>query len=58
MTNNNSHILLVDDEPDILELLTITLSRLGHSAVCAENITKAKEQLQSYAFAVQPYELG
>jgi two-component system response regulator PilR (NtrC family) len=38
--------LIVDDEPDIRELLDITLSRMGVSCISAENLDQAKRQLQ------------
>jgi len=34
-------ILVVDDEPDLLELLELTLSRMGLDTVCAENVGDA-----------------
>jgi len=45
-----SHILIVDDEPDILELLAITIRRLHLTPVSAANITEAKELLSSQSF--------
>ncbi len=42
--------LIVDDEPDILELLDITLSRMGLDALSAGNITEAKELLGKHEF--------
>ncbi len=42
--------LIVDDEPDILELLDITLSRMGIDTVSAENITQAKKLLETHTF--------
>lgn len=46
--NKKSHsALVVDDEPDIRELLQLTLLRMGVEAKCAENITRAKELLNS-----------
>jgi two-component system response regulator PilR (NtrC family) len=38
--------LIVDDEPDILELLTITLGRMGIDTISAENLTTARQQLK------------
>lgn len=43
-------VLIVDDEPDILELLSLTLSRMGVTNHCAENVQQAKELLQGYRF--------
>lgn len=42
--------LIVDDEPDIRELLELTLDRMGIQAHSAENIESAKALLQSKAF--------
>ena len=38
---NNNSILIIDDEPDIRELLVITLSRMGLDTQCAEDYTSA-----------------
>lgn len=49
--NKVKHIaLIVDDEPDIRELLDITLSRMDIDSVSAENITQAKDLLSSNNF--------
>jgi len=37
----NKTILIIDDEPDIRELLVITLSRMGLETQCAEDYTSA-----------------
>jgi two-component system response regulator PilR (NtrC family) len=42
--------LIVDDEPDILELLEITLNRMNIQTLCAENINQAKSLLQQNSF--------
>jgi two-component system response regulator PilR (NtrC family) len=42
--------LLVDDEPDIRELLEITLNRMDIQTHCAESIGRAKTLLQQKAF--------
>ena len=42
--------LVVDDEPDIRELLEITLSRMNIRACCAENLTEARNLLASQSF--------
>lgn len=42
--------LVVDDEPDIRELLEITLNRMNIRTCCAENITQAKQLLASQPF--------
>ena len=49
--SQNKHIaLIVDDEPDIRELLDITLSRMDIDTRCAENITQAKDLLAEHHF--------
>jgi len=50
MTNKDYIALIVDDEPDILELLDITLSRMQVKTHRAENISQAKSLLQQYPF--------
>lgn len=50
MTNKDYIALIVDDEPDILELLDITLSRMQVKTYRAENISQAKSLLQQYPF--------
>ncbi|MDH5785903.1 MAG: sigma-54 dependent transcriptional regulator [Chromatiales bacterium] len=42
--------LIVDDEPDIRELLSLTLSRMAINSREAETLREAKELLQSTAF--------
>lgn len=43
-------ILIVDDEPDIIELLELTLARMGMEVFSATNINQAKALLQSHQF--------
>ena len=43
-------VLIVDDEPDIRELLEITLNRMDIQTCCAENIESAKALLQQNPF--------
>lgn len=50
MTKEKKIALIVDDEPDILELLDITLSRMDIETVSAENITVAKDLLSKHTF--------
>lgn len=40
-----SRVLVVDDEPDIRELIDLTLSRMGLAADCAASVGEAKEFL-------------
>jgi len=42
--------LIIDDEPDIRELLELTLGRMGLQTVSAENVSRAKELLQNTNF--------
>ena len=44
------HILIVDDEPDIIELLELTLARMGMDVFSAQCIGDAKQLLQSRQF--------
>ena len=49
--NQKTHTaLIVDDEPDILELLDITLSRMDIKTYSAENITQAEKLLSEHSF--------
>jgi two-component system response regulator PilR (NtrC family) len=43
-------VLVVDDEPDIRELLELTLVRMGLGVVAVDSITDAKERLKSEAY--------
>jgi len=44
--------LIVDDEPDILELLEITLSRMNISSKPAQDLAAAKRLLKTHAFDI------
>lgn len=46
----NSSVLIIDDEPDIRELLAITLTKMGLDVVAAESITEAKALFTSQSF--------
>jgi two-component system response regulator PilR (NtrC family) len=50
MNNAKKRILVVDDEPDILQLLDISLTRMGFSVFKAESVGAAKYQLSKYSF--------
>lgn len=45
-----SQVLVVDDEPDILELLSITIKRMGFTCVATDNITHAKQLISEGSF--------
>jgi two-component system response regulator PilR (NtrC family) len=47
---NKPLVLIVDDEPDIRELLEITLNRMDVETCSAENINRSKELLQQKKF--------
>ncbi|MTI64652.1 sigma-54 dependent transcriptional regulator [Methylophaga sp.] len=51
MTNRQAkQALVIDDEPDILELLTMTLSGMSIDCVTAENLAQAHEALKRHKF--------
>jgi two-component system phosphate regulon response regulator PhoB len=41
----SAQVLIVDDEPDIQELLSVNLVRAGHSVRCASNVEEARALL-------------
>jgi len=43
-------VLLVDDEPDLLELLELTLSRMGLDTTRSESVSEAKRMLEQEPF--------
>jgi two-component system response regulator PilR (NtrC family) len=47
---NRPLTLVIDDEPDIRELLEITLNRMNIRTICAENIASAKLLLAQHKF--------
>lgn len=48
--NASPNILIVDDEPDIIELLELTLARMGMDVVSAKSVAEATHLLQSRHF--------
>lgn len=46
----NPQALIIDDEPDILELLTMTLAGLSVDCITAETISQAKQALKQQDF--------
>ena len=51
MNQTAQHVLVIDDEPDIRELLYLTLSRMGLEVTTAEDLAEARRELQSKAFS-------
>ena len=45
------HVLVVDDEPDILELLDLTLSRMGLKVTTADDLRAARRALADGSFS-------
>ena len=54
MTQAAGRILIVDDEPSLLKMMSVYLRRLGHTVVTAGNTEKAWAEVQAAApaFAV------
>lgn len=50
--SNNTRALIIDDEPDIRELLEITLSRMGIDVDSAGNVKQAMSLLESNEYKV------
>jgi two-component system response regulator PilR (NtrC family) len=51
MHENSQRVLVIDDEPDILELLDLTLSRMGLEVTTAEDLASARRELQRGEFS-------
>lgn len=47
-----NQVLVIDDEPDIRELLTLTLSRMGLSCDAVENLKMGIDQIQKSNYAL------
>ena len=47
----HQHVLIVDDEPDIRELLTMTLTRMGLEVTAAADLGEARSALASQEFS-------
>ncbi|MGH1373240.1 MAG: sigma-54-dependent transcriptional regulator [Cellvibrionaceae bacterium] len=50
--SKTTRALIIDDEPDIRELLDITLSRMGLDVDCAGNVQQAMQQLEAHDYQV------
>ncbi|MEE8339108.1 MAG: response regulator, partial [Xanthomonadales bacterium] len=51
MIQNAQRVLVIDDEPDIRELLNLTLTRMGLDVTTAEDLAKARQALQDQSFS-------
>jgi len=51
MIEKAQRVLVIDDEPDIRELLDLTLSRMGLEVTTAEDLTEARQILQNQKFS-------
>ncbi len=49
--NDSQRVLIIDDEPDIRELLILTLSRMGLDVTAAEDLGRARRALASQDFS-------
>ena len=49
---SSPHVLVIDDEPDIRELLEITLKRMDLNCLCAEDLTEARQLLKKHTFKI------
>ena len=50
--NIKDHILIIDDEPDIRELLELTLVQMGYLVTSAATISEAKEAINQVSFSL------
>ena len=48
---DSQRVLIVDDEPDIREILIMTLSRMGLDVTAAEDLTRARRALTNHDFS-------
>jgi two-component system response regulator PilR (NtrC family) len=51
MDQTAKKVLVIDDEPDILELLNLTLTRMGLEVTTVENLAEARRELRNNAFS-------
>jgi DNA-binding NtrC family response regulator len=47
MSENNPSILIVDDEPSLLRMMSMYLGRLGYRVLVASNVEAAREHLSA-----------
>lgn len=50
MTDLSYRVLVVDDEPDICDLLELTLNRMGIASTVARSVNEAKARIQAATF--------
>jgi two-component system response regulator PilR (NtrC family) len=50
MDQTAQKVLVIDDEPDILELLNLTLTRMGLEVTTVENLAEARRELRNNSF--------
>ena len=51
MNDDVKKVLVIDDEPDIRELLDLTLTRMGLEVTTAEDLAGGRRELQSDDFS-------
>jgi two-component system response regulator PilR (NtrC family) len=51
MTEQKKRVLIIDDEPDIRELLDLTLSRMGLDVTAAADLGEARQALSGNTFS-------
>lgn len=48
---DNQHVLIIDDEPDIRDLLVMTLERMGLRVTAAADLAEARETLEEHDYS-------
>jgi two-component system response regulator PilR (NtrC family) len=51
MIQDSQRVLVIDDEPDICELLNVTLTRMGLEVTTASDLAEARRALQNESFS-------
>ena len=51
-SNTKDHILIIDDEPDIRELLELTLVQMGYLVTSAATMSEAKDAINQVSFSL------
>ena len=54
----DKRVLIVDDEPDLRELVAVTLSQMGLRCFGAENLVEARDLILKEHFATFPDKAG